>query len=117
MGCKFSKGGFFSLSRCFIYLLFFYFFYGPQVDPFSFLFACRTEIRHEKVSTSQSRCRRGTPWDTPITSSLIAAMSAEELRFYSQILAEISLKTSDGAATSTVGEASCNTPNYTLIVS
>ena len=58
---------------------------------------------HEEVSTSQVRRRRGTPKETPIASSLIAAMSVEELRLFSQIPIEISLETSDGATTSTFG--------------
>ena len=57
---------------------------------------------HKEVSTSQAGRRRGTPWETPTTSSLVAAMSVEELRLYSQILTKINLETSDGAATITV---------------
>ena len=41
--------------------------------------------------------------ETPIASSLVVAMSSEELRLYNQIPTEISLETSDGAATKTVG--------------
>ena len=37
---------------------------------------------HEEVSISQIGCRRGTPWETPTVSSLVAAMSVEELRLY-----------------------------------
>ena len=58
---------------------------------------------HEEVSTSQAERRRGTPRETLTTSSLVAAMSVEELRLYNQILVEISLETLDGAATSTFG--------------
>ena len=60
---------------------------------------------HEEVSTSQVGRRRGTLRETPTTSSLVAVMSAEELRLYSQILAEISLETLDSASTSTFREA------------
>ena len=60
---------------------------------------------HEEVSTSQAGHRRGSPRETPTTSSIVAAMSAEELKLYSQIPIKISLETSDGAATTTVGEA------------
>ena len=60
---------------------------------------------HEEVSTSQAGRRRGTLRETPTASSLVATMSAEELRLYSQIPVEIILETSDGAATTTVGEA------------
>ena len=41
----------------------------------------------------------------PTVGNLVASMFVEELRLYSQIPVEISLKTSDGAATSTFGEA------------
>ena len=57
------------------------------------------ERGHEEVSTSQAGRRKGTPRETPTAISLVAAMFTEELRLYSQILAEISLETSDGAAT------------------
>ena len=60
---------------------------------------------HEKVSTSQAGCRRGTPWETPTASNLVTAMSTEELWLYSQILVEISMEMSESAATSTFGEA------------
>ena len=60
---------------------------------------------HEEVLTSQARRKRGTPWETPIASSLVAAMSTEELRLYNQIPSEISLETSDNVATTIVGEA------------
>ena len=59
---------------------------------------------HEEVSTSQARSRRGTPRETPIASSLVVVMSAEELRLYSQIPDEINLETSDSTTTSTFGE-------------
>ena len=35
---------------------------------------------YEEVSNSQAGRRRVTPWETPIASSLVAAMFAEELR-------------------------------------
>ena len=60
---------------------------------------------HEEVSTSQVGCRRGTPREMPTASSLVIAMSAMELRLFSQIPTEISLETSDDATTSTFGEA------------
>ena len=60
---------------------------------------------HGEVSTSQAGRRRGTPLEIPIASSLVVAMFIEELRLYSQIPVEIRLETSDGAATTTVGEA------------
>ena len=46
-----------------------------------------------------------TPWETPTASSLVATMSVEKLRLYSQVHVEISLETLDGAAVSTIGEA------------
>ena len=60
---------------------------------------------HEEASTSQAGCKRGTFRKTPTVSSLVAAMSVEDLRFFRQVLAAIKLETSEGAATSTVGEA------------
>ena len=47
--------------------------------------------------------RRGTPQESPTTSSLVAAMSIEELRSFYQVPDDISLKLSDGAAVSTIG--------------
>ena len=70
----------------------------------SFLFVCRMAKGHEAVSTSQAGHRRGTPWEMPTVSNLVAAMFAEELRLYSQIPVKICLETSDGAATTIVGE-------------
>ena len=59
---------------------------------------------HEKVLTSHAGHRRGTPRETPTARSLVATMFAEELRLYGQIPTEISLETSYGVITSTVGE-------------
>ena len=63
------------------------------------------ERGHEEASTSQAGRRRGTPRKTPTASCLVAAMSVEEMRLYSQISVEISLEKSDGATTLTFGEA------------
>ena len=41
--------------------------------------------------------------ESPTASSLIAAMSMEELRFFCQVPADISLKLLDGATVSTIG--------------
>ena len=60
---------------------------------------------HEEASTNHVGRRRGTPKEKPTARSLVAAMSAEELRLYNQIPTEISLETSDGEATTTVKEA------------
>ena len=91
-------------------VFFFFLLYGPQVEPFFllllFLFiTCRMGRGYEEVSTNQVGRRRGTPREMPIASNLVVAMSTEELRLYNQIFVEISLEMSDGAATSTVGEA------------
>ena len=59
---------------------------------------------HKEVSTTGRK--RGTPRETPTASSLVAAMSTEELRLYNQIPTEISVETLDSAATSIIGEAS-----------
>ena len=37
---------------------------------------------YEEVSSSQAGRRRGTHWEMPIASSLVAAMSIEEQRLY-----------------------------------
>ena len=52
----------------------------PSSTPYLFLYAYRMERCHEEVLTSQVRCRKGTPQETPTSSSLAAAMSTEELR-------------------------------------
>ena len=62
------------------------------------------EKGHKEVSTSQAGRRRGTPLETPTARSLVAAMSAEELRLYNQITVEISLEMSDSEATTTIEE-------------
>ena len=65
---------------------------GPQVNPFFFcLFPCRMARGHEEASTSQARCKRGTPRETPTVSSLVAVMSVEELRSFSQVPIDIRL--------------------------
>ena len=55
----------------------------PSTIPPFFLSACGMVRGHKEVSTSQVGHRRGAPQDTPTISSLVAAMSAEELRLYS----------------------------------
>ena len=103
MGCKTSRGDFFYLLR----VSFPSSLNGPQADPLLsfFLFACRMAKGYEEVSSSQVGRQRGTPGETPTVSSLVPAMSIEELRLYSQVLAEISLEVSDDVATLAVGEA------------
>ena len=60
---------------------------------------------HEEISTSQVGRRRGTPREMPTVSSVVVAMSVEELRLYNQVPVEINLEVSDGLTTSTVEEA------------
>ena len=60
---------------------------------------------YEKVSNSQARCRRETPQETLIASSLVVAMFAKELKLYSQVPIEISLEMSDNPVASTIREA------------
>ena len=60
---------------------------------------------YKEVSSSQAGRRRVTPQEMPTASSLVTAMSTEELRLYSQVPAEINLEISDGLGTSTVGKA------------
>ena len=59
----------------------------------------------EEGSISQAGRKRGTPRETPTASSLVSAMSIEELRFFSQVPTGISLELSNGSTVSTVGEA------------
>ena len=66
-------------------------------------------VRGEEVtSTSQAGRRRLAPRESPTTSSLVAAMSVEELRFFFQVPANIGLKLLDGAVVSTIGWADNN---------
>ena len=107
MGRKTSRGDLFFLSRVLSFPHFLFLIYGPQVDPFFysfFLSACRMARGYEEVLTSQVGRRRGTPWEMPIANSLVATMSVEEPRLYSQIPAKISLEMLDDATTSTFGE-------------
>ena len=60
---------------------------------------------YEEVSSSQAGHRTVTPRETPTASSLVDAMSIEELRLYSQVHAEIILEMSDNPTTSTIREA------------
>ena len=59
----------------------------------------------EETSTSQAGHKRGTPWESPTASNLVATMSTEELRSFCQVPSDISLELSDGAAVSIVGGA------------
>ena len=47
-----------------------------------FFFSCRMARGYEEVSNSQAGCRRGTPLEMPVASSLVAAMSIKELKLY-----------------------------------
>ena len=70
---------------------------------FFFWFACSMARGQEETSTSQAGRKKGTPRESPTTSSMVVVMSAEELRSFFQILADISLELSDGVAVSIVG--------------
>ena len=63
------------------------------------------ERGHEETSTSQARRKRGTPWEMPTVSSLVAAMSVEELGFFKQVPTAIRLEVSNGIAATTIGGA------------
>ena len=76
------------------------------------LLACRMERGHEEASTSQAGRKRGTPRETPTVSSLVAAMSVEDLRSFRQVPAAIRLEVSDNTTTSTI-EASDNASYFT----
>ena len=77
---------------------------GPQDNPlfFIFLFSCRMARGHEETSNNKVGRKRGTPWETPIVSSLVTAMSVEELRSSSQVLGNIRLEVIDGPIASTI---------------
>ena len=77
----------------------------PSSVLFIYLFAYRMVRGYKEVSSSQAGRRRGTPLETSIVSSLVDAMSAEELRLYNQVPTKISLEMSDGPVASTIEEA------------
>ena len=58
---------------------------------------------HEEASTSQPGCRRGTPREKP--SSLVIAVSDEELRSFRQVPSAIRLEMLDDMTTPTIGGA------------
>ena len=68
------------------------------------LSACSMARGEEETSTSQAWRKRGPSRDTPSTSSLISALSMEELRSYCQIPNNIDFELSDGPAESVVNE-------------
>ena len=59
----------------------------------------------EETSTNQVGRRKGSSWESPTTSSLLASMSVEELRSFYRVPDNISLELSDGPAFSIVGQA------------
>ena len=59
----------------------------------------------EETSTSQVGRRKGSSQKSPTTSSLVASMSMEELRFFCRVPDDISLELSDGPTNSIVGQA------------
>ena len=64
---------------------------GLKLIFFFVLFAYRMARGHEEASTSQVGSKRETPWETPTVSSLVTAMSIEELRSFSHVPANIRL--------------------------
>ena len=58
---------------------------------------------HEETSTSQARCKRGTPWEMATISSLVTAMSIEELRSFNQVPANIRLEVENSLVAPTIG--------------
>ena len=60
---------------------------------------------HEKTSTSQAGCKRGASQETPTVSSLVAAMSVEELKSFSQVPTNMRFKVEDGTVSPTIGGA------------
>ena len=59
---------------------------------------------HEEALTSQVGRKRGTPREMPTISSLVVAMSVEDLRSFKQVLIATRLEMSDDP-TSTMGVA------------
>ena len=57
---------------------------------------------HEEASTNQARGKRGTSREMPTTSSLVAAMSVEDLRSFGQVNAAIRLEMPVGAVDNAV---------------
>ena len=56
----------------------------------------------EETSTSKARRKGGTTRETLTASNLVATMSVEELRSFSQVPADISLELPDGAVAPTI---------------
>ena len=59
----------------------------------------------EETSTSQVGHRKGSSWESPTASSLVASMSVEELRSFYRVLDDISLEFSDEPTFSTIRQA------------
>ena len=76
---------------------------GLKLIPFFYLSTFRMARGHEEAFTSQVGRKKGTPWETPIVSSLVAAMSVEELRLFSQVPADIRLEVENSMAALTIG--------------
>ena len=57
------------------------------------------------TSTNQVGRKRGSSWESPTTSSLVASLFVEELRSFYRVPDNIRLEFSDGSAFSTVREA------------
>ena len=76
----------------------------PQADPFFFFFLL-VEWREiiKRLLPVKSGVRGGPPQEMPIISSLVADMSIDELRSFSQLPANIRLGVADDPATPTIG--------------
>ena len=57
---------------------------------------------HEVTSTSQTKCKRGTPWEMATISSLVTAMSIEELRSFNEVPANIRLEEENSPVAPTI---------------
>ena len=75
---------------------------GLKLIPFFCLFACRIARGHEETSTSQVGHKRETSREILTIRSLVASMSIEELRSFSQVPADIRLEVAGGPAAPTI---------------
>ena len=80
MGCQTSKGGFL------LSLQGFNAFTALRSSSWFFFFAYSMARGQEETFASQDRRKRRTPLESPTVSSLVAAMSVEELRSFCQVL-------------------------------
>ena len=76
---------------------------GLKLIPILCLFAYRMARGHEETSTNQAGRKRGTSRETPTVSNLVATMSIDELRSFSQVPADIKLEVADGTVALPIG--------------